>query len=534
MGAVFRARHLLINREVAIKLLRLDRCGQEHARAWFIREARAVNRVNHPNIIDIYDFGETEDGLAYLVMELLQGAPLTRAIECGPILIPTALDIVEQIARALARAHDLGVIHRDLKPDNVFLLDRPGRSSFVKIIDFGLARLISEAPLEAKGAVFGSHGYRSPEQGRGEDAGPQSDLYAVGVILYEMVTGRPPFEADDPATLLLHADQPPPLPSEHRPGLDPMVQTIILRLLAKNLDERYQDAYHLIDDCKAVLSRVISPQGSSSPPTVHSHTAQRLADGDQNMVSKWALCATVLGRMVATCYPGGNGPPTVTQSIDEMWRLVAELTRTEGELQATQTWDDNLRQRGREFVIHVGRQIEDLSRTRSSLRREITTGRKELHRRRGACDRSWRELNTLRLEIEKAESCGNQEQLWALLRAAGAAAAREQAHLDAIALVEQKIEKWQRAVNQVETQTESLRRQIERHSEQVEKDLDLGKPRFTAQLEERSRTTLTLRRATSVLAEHFRSRPECAALFQELGTISASTGGEQDIFGEAM
>src|SRR6186997_3095126 len=202
MGIVYRARHVLIDRVVAVKLIRPDLRGETHLRAWMLREARAANRVDHAHIVEIHDVGETEEGELYLVMELLVGSSLSSEIGKGPMTFARATDILEQMCAALARAHDLGVVHRDLKSDNIVLTVRGGRRDFVKILDFGLAALARDPRLAPKGAVFGTPEYMSPEQARGEDAGAQSDLYALGVLLYEMLTGQLPFRSNDRDTLL--------------------------------------------------------------------------------------------------------------------------------------------------------------------------------------------------------------------------------------------------------------------------------------------------------------------------------------------
>src|SRR5687768_11668269 len=176
MGIVYRARHVLIDRVVAVKLIRPDLRGETHLRAWMLREARAANRVDHAHIIDIHDIGETDDGELYLVMEYLVGTPLSTELARGPLPLARGVDILEQMGAALTRAHDLGVVHRDLKSDNILLTQRGGRKDFVKILDFGLAALAHDPRLAPKGAVFGTPEYMSPEQARGEQAGPQSDL----------------------------------------------------------------------------------------------------------------------------------------------------------------------------------------------------------------------------------------------------------------------------------------------------------------------------------------------------------------------
>jgi serine/threonine-protein kinase len=159
MGVVYRARHVLIDRVVALKLIRPDLRGETHLRAWMLREARAANRVDHAHIVEIHDVGETEDGELYLVMEYLVGSSLSSEIAKGPMPLARATDILEQMTAALARAHDLGVVHRDLKSDNIMLTAKGGRRDFVKILDFGLAALARDPRLAPKGAVFGTPEY---------------------------------------------------------------------------------------------------------------------------------------------------------------------------------------------------------------------------------------------------------------------------------------------------------------------------------------------------------------------------------------
>jgi serine/threonine-protein kinase len=211
MGVVYRARHVLIDRVGALKLIRPDLRGETHLRAWMLREARAANRVDHAHIIDIHDIGETEEGELYLVMEYLVGTSLSSELAKGPMPLARAVDILEQMCAALARAHDLGVVHRDLKSDNILLSTRGGRKDFVKILDFGLAHLAMDPRLAPKGAVFGTPEYMSPEQARGEEAGPPSDLFALCVLFFDMLTGQLPFRSNDRDTLLeMQRSAPPP------------------------------------------------------------------------------------------------------------------------------------------------------------------------------------------------------------------------------------------------------------------------------------------------------------------------------------
>src|ERR1700734_719285 len=252
-GIVYRARHVLIDRVVALKLIRPDLRGETHRRAWMLREARAANRVDHAPIIDIHDIGETEEGELYLVMEYLVGTSLSSELARGPMPLARSVDILEQMCAALARAHDLGVVHRDLKSDNILLTTRGGRKDFVKILDFGLAHLAMDPRLAPKGAVFGTPEYMSPEQARGEEATPQADLYALGVLFFEMLTGQLPFRSNDRDTLLeMQRSQPPPRPRSIRPDAHPQGEAISLRLLEKDVRKRYRDAHHLQEELKAL------------------------------------------------------------------------------------------------------------------------------------------------------------------------------------------------------------------------------------------------------------------------------------------
>src|ERR1700742_3473941 len=273
MGIVYRARHVLIDRVVAVKLIRPDLRGETHLRAWMLREARAANRVDHAHIIDIHDIGETEESELYLVMEYLVGTPLSAEITRGSMPIQRAVDILEQMGSALARAHDLGVVHRDLKSDNILLSTRGGRKDFVKILDFGLAHLAMDPRLAPKGAVFGTPEYMSPEQARGEQAGPPSDLYALGVLFYEMLTGQLPFRSNDRDTLLeMQRTVPPPKPSAVKPDVLPQSEIIVLKLLEKERRKRYQDAHHLHEELKALQRSLpstpweVQPGEAAAPP----------------------------------------------------------------------------------------------------------------------------------------------------------------------------------------------------------------------------------------------------------------------------
>ena len=529
MGAVYRARHLLIDRVVAIKILQPERRGEEHFRAWFLREARAANRVNHANIVDINDFGETEDGLAYLVMELLVGNGLSMNIAHGPMDLVITLDILEQTTAALARAHDLGVVHRDIKPDNIYLINKGGRKNFVKVIDFGLARLSQDGRLAAKGAVFGTPEYMSPEQARGEDATPSSDLYSIGIIFYEMVTGRLPFSGNDrDSHIESHKHDLPISPDTINKKLDPRAARIIMTLLEKDTAKRFKDAHHLLDELKN-LQRRIAPVSPWELTTSDKRAGQSQLSGIMaaalNDVARWALKATVFGRMVATSYPGGRGPAKVMESINSIWRLAAASTRLDGELQAEIKRNEDLQKRGRDFTGQVGRRIEDLSREQSRLKREIAAAAIDLNRLKDEYDNANMQLIESRKVI--SSSAKGRDEMTTELREAyektGAAAARCQSRADAVNKVEIKIKKWQDDIGRINSQLVEYRDQLDRHADAIEGDLETGQGRLAAKIQERDSYSLALSNAESFLTEHFRSKSECQILFNELDELERNT-----------
>jgi tRNA A-37 threonylcarbamoyl transferase component Bud32 len=238
MGEVWRGRDLVLDRPVAVKLRRADQ-GSEQDRARFRAEARHSAGLSHPGIASVYDYGEQDDGSSWLVMELVEGETLSAVLARGPLDVPTTLDVVGQAALALEAAHTAGVVHRDVKPGN--LLVRPDGT--VKVTDFGIAYAAGSTPLAEAGTVVGTVYYLSPEQARGGEVTGASDVYALGVVAYECLTGRRPFDGDDPdAIATAHLRQaPPPLP----PELPERVRDLVLAAMAKDPADRPSSAGEL-------------------------------------------------------------------------------------------------------------------------------------------------------------------------------------------------------------------------------------------------------------------------------------------------
>jgi eukaryotic-like serine/threonine-protein kinase len=250
MGIVYLGEHELLGRRAAIKVLHPELVRSEDAAARFFMEARAVNAIRHENIVDVVDFGRTPAGDSFFVMEWLEGQTLAERLREGRLDPALAVDIAVQAAAALSAAHAQGIVHRDLKPDNLFLTSRAGRQNFVKILDFGIAKLVSQpaAHKTRSGAIVGTAQYMAPEQcqSKGEIDG-RADVYALGLILYEMLSGRPAFdEGGFTETLIAQTSRPPVPPREVNPFIPEALETVVLRCLRKDKELRYASMEELI------------------------------------------------------------------------------------------------------------------------------------------------------------------------------------------------------------------------------------------------------------------------------------------------
>jgi serine/threonine-protein kinase len=425
MSVVYLARHELIARLSAIKILRPELSLITEHRERFLREARAVNRINHDNIVEITDVGES-DGIAYLVMEFIEGESLLAQIQRGRLPWPRAARIGMQVASALARAHQMGVIHRDLKPENILIVkqnEADNESEHVKLTDFGIAKVMGEPSLTLNEQLFGTPGYIAPEYVGGLGIDGRSDIYSLAVVVYEMVCGVLPFDGKGQSELLLKPLTSAPIPPSQRvAGLPPDLESLLLRCLARDPADRPHDAFAMHDALGDIVRRysgtgsasmsIAPPHHSSAPPP---HLADPPAPRDpletiidrvpsgppggaetsnvgrvvtHEMSSRWSTALADLEAHITKARKAG-GPQARSAAraaelalvAGEMVPRVERAAKVVGELQAKV---DRLEARGREFRTNLGHAIDVLVHDRSRERAHLDA----LRARRQALERA--------------------------------------------------------------------------------------------------------------------------------------------------
>ena len=262
MGVVYKAQDLKLDRPVALKFLAPHLLRDEEGRRRFEREAKAAAKLDHPNICAVHEIDEV-DGRTFIVMAFLDGRPLSKRIAEGPLKLPEALSIAIQMAEGLDAAHENGITHRDIKPDNVMLME--GSRGLVKLMDFELAQLADSSMLTREGTTLGTPAYMSPEQALGEPTDRRSDVWGLGAVVYEMVAGERPFkgEVEQAIVYSILNEQPEPL-TALRTGVPKDLEGIVDKCLAKQADERYQHVTDLLVDLQAVR-RALEPQARTTP-----------------------------------------------------------------------------------------------------------------------------------------------------------------------------------------------------------------------------------------------------------------------------
>ncbi len=289
MGTVFSAIHPLIGKRVAVKVLKPELCANQASIDRFVHEAQAVNKIGHPNIVDVFSLGELEDGRAYMVMEWLRGEDLKTRLARGPMTVTDACDILDGIARALDAAHAKEIVHRDLKPDNVFLHQVEDGPLMVKLLDFGIAKLVRVSPGTEKtqtGNMLGTPRYISPEQARGVQVDHRSDIYSLGVMAYEMLAGRPPFQGETAMDIVVkHLGEPPP-PLSQFAKVPKSLEHCVMAMLEKDAARRPS-----LEDVRNIL---VDPARRNTPlPSLMTPVPGHLRPPAKSV--KWPIAMAAVG-----------------------------------------------------------------------------------------------------------------------------------------------------------------------------------------------------------------------------------------------
>jgi eukaryotic-like serine/threonine-protein kinase len=321
-GAVYEAEHPLLKRRAAVKVLHRVAEKDSDAVQRFIAEAQAVNQIRNRHIIDIFSFGKLADGRHFYVMDLLEGEPLDRFLaRSGRVELPTTLQLLQPIAEALDLAHAAGIIHRDLKPQNIFLAWDASGETTPKLLDFGMAKLLGNSPVRTiSGTPIGTPLYMSPEQARGDKVDARSDVYALGVLCYEMLTGRLPFEAETTmAALMAHLVQIPQPPSEVCEDIPQALDAPILRMLEKDPELRPESAGKAIAALQyaAVRAGIVTPSGLPKLPRPEKVIAPAVLEDSEDI--RASEQATTEGVALLTTHPAGSGSRKI------LWAIAAAL-----------------------------------------------------------------------------------------------------------------------------------------------------------------------------------------------------------------
>ncbi len=505
MATVYQARHTLTDEQVAVKILHPHVAADEGLCERLRREARAAAAIAHENVVRIFDQGETDDGAPYLAMELLDGPSLHDLIQEGPLELGRVVSLGTQIATGLARGHDLDVIHRDLKPANVIVVRSEAGREVAKIVDFGLARRSTEERLTVAGTVVGTPQYMAPERLRGQPARPAADLYALGVVLFEMVTGRPPFDADSPmAFALCHLERPPHRARELAPGCPASLDQLIADLLNKDPARRPVDAHE-------VTRRLSAVQAPASRPPADWRTTTLGTRSTILTLERWRDRLEAFEEGLAAAYPEG-APEALRVDLESLRAKVDELGVARAEALGAQGRLGRLERELQEGRGRIGHAVHvlalDLSAARARRRR--AEERLEAARERQQAERTdWLAHDGALEPLRSGERSPRREDI-DRARSAAAALGAWQATEEAAQLLVADVERARSEEEDLGYQTEALRRRLAQDEARFDAESRQHQEVIDASGKVRARLTPELLALVARLSRPLADRPDLA------------------------
>ena len=520
MATVYRARHKLVDRPVAVKIMNPMLASDAIVRERFRREARSAQKLAHPNIIEIFDQGDTEDGTCYIVMELLRGESLAAVVARGRLEVDRAIKVMIQIARGIARAHDLEVIHRDLKPENIFLCQRDDGSDLVKLLDFGIAKSRHDSRLTGQGELFGTPQYMAPERILGNDTGGSSDLYALGVVFFEMLSGELPFNAPDVATFFVkHMNEPARSLQALNSRVPPRLDELVGKLLAKDPKDRPIDAHRVHQD----LLEILREREVAAPPTAEAEPLSvaapiTLAAG---AADQWARRIFVLEQMLSRAFGAKQrAPADLTTLLDDINTVVRELAALRAESLDAQRSLEEIDLRGREKRAQLGFAMDQLGVDGSKAKEDLRAARDAQKHAEDECKEARGRFELAHKEVVVWEGRSGFLEPWHDLAVAyrGVADAVDEwnAYRGEEKRSNEAAEIAERSANDLDFQIRELRVALEKH----EKDLDEERAKCRDRIESNGNSADTMESRLLDLTTRFcqplRGRPELASLFKEL------------------
>jgi eukaryotic-like serine/threonine-protein kinase len=528
MATVYKARHKLVDRPCAVKIMSPGLARDKVVRERFRREAKAAQKLAHPNIIEIFDHGDTDDGTSFLVMELLRGESLADRIAKGKMPMSMALPLMIQISRALARAHDFEVVHRDLKPENMFIQIADGGVETIKLLDFGIARSMQDARLTGVGEVFGTPQYMAPERITSIDAGPAADLYALGIIFFEMLSQKLPFDANDiPTFFIKHMKEPPPKVRKLVPEVPISMEQLIDRLLVKDPKQRPVDAHKVHDDLVAISRECrvpVPPEPTNTTPSSRepAKTLPPVA------LDRWVHRTAVFEQMLSRAF-GGASPPDLVSLLNEVKRLVRAITelRSDGvrEQRKLEAIEDKEREGRQRFGFAMDALGQELSAARQHARAAAESVPPITAEKQRCADR----VLAANKEILSWEGRSGFQEPYAQLADAYRKAAQEVDTWLACRQQERRaqteLDDRDRMVTDLEYQIQELRGALARFEQSVEAE----KTAQENKIAELGRRADAMESELVSLATRFcaplRSRPELGPFFKELEDAVAALSG---------